>query len=750
MWANISQKRTLLRFKQAMANANDAKSRIDDSSDDREPRFFVRQLLVDFEPNDIGIAWKLETEAVAFGFEFIGKANFRDINFGEMGKNGESFRVADRDSVRPGFKLCRYCGMVQKPPKRADNRNVVPAQSHARDCAAFGGDDPETIIDCLYLYREFSSEALRILVPYTRAGLDETVLQSFMAALQLGLKKRFGGKVDHLRITPQEQPGANGGPSRQYVLLYDSVPGGTGYLHQLLSEDAQTLGEVLVQAFEAIQGCNCLSDPEKDGCYRCVYQYRQGRAMAQVSRRTAQAVLGDLVGSLDRLEKVKSISEIFINPQFDSVLESRFIESLRRLGGAKDLQGRQALPTVRVLQEVVQGKSGYLLQVGTEHYWVRPQVDIGLEQGVTAASRPDFLLVPTRSSSSRRPIAVFADGWSYHRDSLREDSRKRSALVSSGRYWVWSVTWEDVEAALAGSLERDFDLANVHARLNADHPLVSGAAMALEVASHGRNENAVAALLRWLALPGSDAQEERLCREAALVLARMIVAPGSAEQGPASTVLKAIAANLPEGCHDEPENAVAALSRSIHGVTTVGYAWPQAFMSRRFGTGYGAVRLQVDMAESQDALKESWREWLALYNCLQVLPNTYLMEGNGVLHGDYSGLGKVGSGFVGPQLISEADPWQSILPAALSDLHAGIALLRDAGLPAPDQVGFELAASSGEVLAEAELVWESAQVVVLAEHQSEQRAAWENEGWQVILANQEHWSDRVMDLIKEE
>lgn len=39
MWANVSQKRTLLRFKQAMANARDDRSRIDDSSDDREPRF---------------------------------------------------------------------------------------------------------------------------------------------------------------------------------------------------------------------------------------------------------------------------------------------------------------------------------------------------------------------------------------------------------------------------------------------------------------------------------------------------------------------------------------------------------------------------------------------------------------------------------------------------------------------------------------------------------------------------------------
>jgi DEAD/DEAH box helicase domain-containing protein len=63
-------------------------------------------------------------------------------------------------------------------------------------------------------------------VPYTKNGVDERVVQSFMAALQLGLKRRFGGKVDHLRMVQQDEPGKNGGPRKHYVMLYDSVPGG--------------------------------------------------------------------------------------------------------------------------------------------------------------------------------------------------------------------------------------------------------------------------------------------------------------------------------------------------------------------------------------------------------------------------------------------------------------------------------------------------------------------------------------------
>src|SRR4029077_17033007 len=137
--------------------------RIDDSADDREPKFYVRQLLADFDAEDIKEAWRLKTADLPFGFEFIQRATFRDVNFGEVSKPGDTFKVADQETARPGFKLCRHCGKVQTPPRRHDEG---PTQQHSFECAKRGSDDPADIVDCLYLYREFSSEALRILVPY--------------------------------------------------------------------------------------------------------------------------------------------------------------------------------------------------------------------------------------------------------------------------------------------------------------------------------------------------------------------------------------------------------------------------------------------------------------------------------------------------------------------------------------------------------------------------------------------------------
>jgi len=62
------------------------------------------------------------------------------------------------------------------------------------------------IIDCLYLYRQYESEAIRILLPRLSLAAREEQIQSFVAALQLGLKARFGGQVDHLNITLSDEP----------------------------------------------------------------------------------------------------------------------------------------------------------------------------------------------------------------------------------------------------------------------------------------------------------------------------------------------------------------------------------------------------------------------------------------------------------------------------------------------------------------------------------------------------------------
>jgi DEAD/DEAH box helicase domain-containing protein len=755
MWADAAQKRTLLRFRQAIANSDDTKVRIDDSVDDREPKFYVRQLMADFEPKDIREAWHIKT-GLPFGFEFVSRVTFRDVNFGELVKPGESFKVADKESSRPGFKLCKHCGKVQKPPK---NRFEPAGQHHSFDCAKHGSEDPANLLECLYLYREFTSEALRILVPYTKSGVDEEVVQSFMAALQMGLKRRFGGKVDHLRLVTQDEPGKDGGPRRHFVMLYDSVPGGTGYLHQLLAQDAGTLADVLRMALDTINKCTCNEDPEKDGCYRCVYQYRLGRNMNLVSRDRGKEVLTELVAALDQLEKVATISDIFINPNFDSVLESRFIECLRRMGGTL------GLPPVKLVQDIVNGKSGYVMELGGQRYRIEPQCNIEASEGVAVASKPDFVIWPWQAGSSRKPIAVFCDGWTYHQHSLREDAAKRSALVASGNYWVWSVTHEDVKMALTSAAGTDLDsplvALNRHAGASAPPGLPRSAPGAFSY-------HAVFQLLSALAMPpgtlGSpDAAVAQLQRNA-LWLGYLMVPPTQKEMESVKTEMATWSQKLPIWLQSPGAKHLPSLSRDDASPVALSW-WPMVCIDGKLEgvTSPGALVLDdlVDQSEQKPHL--DWRRWLQLFNTFQTLPGMLMTTLSGIQAGDLESLVTMKPAAMAPvgstDQVALSQEWTAVLGMTIEELRSGLHTLARRGAM-PPVIGHELANERGVVIAEAEMAWADWRLVLLTFDQADLESVWKSSGWKALVLDEDcsvvdgvPWTDAVcvaLDIGKSE
>src|SRR5439155_1325136 len=125
-----------------------------------ENRFYANQRRVEIDQINMGLA-KLEWWRLWPGCPHlehlevhgIARVTFRDVNFGELSKPGDTFSVADQSTVRPGFALCRHCGKVQTPQRpRAQN---APAQDHSFECAKRDSKDPADLVDCLYLYREF-------------------------------------------------------------------------------------------------------------------------------------------------------------------------------------------------------------------------------------------------------------------------------------------------------------------------------------------------------------------------------------------------------------------------------------------------------------------------------------------------------------------------------------------------------------------------------------------------------------------
>ena len=150
-----------------------------------------------------------------FGFEYVPDATFREMNFGRMDEQESPTAFAGEVMPRKGFSVCRRCGGVQG----ADGEVL-----HTFTCGASGD---QSIVDCLYLYREFNSEAVRILIPHIGSPDAEQRNSSFIAALELGLRRRFAGAVDHLRVATCKFPPAESGADLTFLMLYDRVPGGT-------------------------------------------------------------------------------------------------------------------------------------------------------------------------------------------------------------------------------------------------------------------------------------------------------------------------------------------------------------------------------------------------------------------------------------------------------------------------------------------------------------------------------------------
>ena len=80
------------------------------------------------------------------------------------------------------------------------------------------------------------------------------------------------------------------------------------------------------------------------------------------------------------------------------------------------------------------------------------------KHGVSIASKPDFIFWPARESANIKPIAVFLDGYEFHFNKVNDDTRKRQAIVNSGKFLVWTLYWDDLTHASNKHFKEHFHL----------------------------------------------------------------------------------------------------------------------------------------------------------------------------------------------------------------------------------------------------------------------------------------------------
>lgn len=723
-WSDASQRRDMLKLRQVFAWSPESRVRIADDSEERTPTFYNRQTLVSLEERGQQQGWVIDHEQAPFGFEYIRRATLREVNFGPHSDRGLKLSVGGQSSVRQGFQLCRECGTVQRRLRRKGD----PAEDHDHSCRFRGAQDGASLMDCLYLYREVRSEAVRLLLPFLEeeGGPISPRQQSFIAALQMGLADFFGGSIDHLRATTYTEPVPHQSTRRPYLLLYDSIPGGTGYLKELVRAPEKVFA-ILERALGRLKSCACNQDPDRDGCYRCLLAYRSSREMSATSRDLAVELLHSILRHKDRLKPTEDLSQVPLNALFDSILEARFIESLGRG------QVGQARLRPQVTREIVRGAPGYSLKLGVHRWLIQPQVDLGLADGVALRCRPDFVLWPASSEDPRRPVAVFTDGLAYHKDRLEDDARKRAALLHSGRFLVWSLNWDDVQEALqqktsapwVAPLDQSPRLSDWVRKLTGALHSPPGTGALLQTSSHHL-------LLHYLA------HRDPPNRAAAQVLA---LAPllGQRLQGDAlQAATDALSAQAsPEALDFLLEHAELGAHLESRHLSFWALASTRALQTSSPEAMSLAVVLRDEPEQRSTAsFKQDWRDFLRLLNLFQFLPRFWFTA----------------SGAASPEA-AVVTPVQPPAPVAEPATTAGqpepdatqsawaellrfgdgyedlLGALRLAGCAPPLQ-GFEPVNEHGHPEGLAELAWEERRLAIL--YQGDDPAPFMRRGWTVL------------------
>ncbi|RCG32877.1 DUF1998 domain-containing protein [Sphaerisporangium album] len=422
-------------------------AQIRDDHDDRERRYYEQAVAVDLEPADIAPgSWR--HAKTTFGVDFTRKAVIRRFNLGTTRYDRPATdRFAGEDVRLNPFHACPACGgatwdgppamMATIGPQASSFAD--PSRKHHRPWCAYrrAAEDVEHVK--LILAHVLRTEALRILLPVATLLIEQR-MASFEAALMAGVAACYGGDPDHLAVVTATMPDQETGRRRRFLVLHDTLPGGTGYLHRLSTPEE--FRKVLAAARDIVETCACATDGSKVACHRCLLAHVSGDKYDKVSRAEALIMLRELLEEWDTAT-VASTDAISLWDQVESELEARF------LGGLQAWARRSDTPGTLGRAGTVNGRRTADLRIeqadGSIAHWQM------ILQNTIRETRPDVLfrrLDAVSVTSGPAEVAVYLDGYNYHaspaKNRLAGDAAKRTRLRAHGTL-VFQLTWDDLD-----------------------------------------------------------------------------------------------------------------------------------------------------------------------------------------------------------------------------------------------------------------------------------------------------------------
>jgi DEAD/DEAH box helicase domain-containing protein len=454
---DLGQQRAFLEFprSQALSYMEHYDSLSGDRDEERQRELY--QIIRSFDQTVEAPSGAVGDDSLPFGMEYRAAMVMREVNVGYHGMPGSVPFGPDHRAPEAGFQVCQHCGVVayaHTPPDETIHRRSCQARRRFERLRQEGRAGDPFRWTSLYLYRELRSEAIRLLLPL----VDDADMATLIACLYLGLRLRFEGDPAHLIVAPQILPEAASGLRWHYLVLLDAVPGGTGYLKTLyqakdgLGREGEGVMEVLRRARDTLETCRCqrLSEEDgredTDGCYRCIRAYHLQYSAASISRKRGVQLLNQIIAAGERRVQKVALTDIKPDALFGSLLEKKFVDALHAY-----VEQRQGTWEATIIN----GRQGFRFALpGSGRLWeLELQPVLGVAQGVMVSSQPDFLL--RCDDAQVKPVAIFTDGFEYHcfpTNRLADDLQKRRAILESGHYLVWSLTWDDLTEGAAEAL----------------------------------------------------------------------------------------------------------------------------------------------------------------------------------------------------------------------------------------------------------------------------------------------------------
>jgi len=443
-------------------------------------------------------------------------------------------------------------------------------------------------------------------------------LHTFKAALELGFKKLFKGNPGHLLIKEQAEPlNDEEGVFRQYLVICDTVPGGTGYLKDLVYSGG--LMKAMRYAYDTLKNCTCNDDEMLDGCYKCIYAHKHQFQIENISRNRALRMLEDILSYEDDLQEITNLSTISIDSVLESELEERFVDTLQEYCFKND--------TWKWEDIAINGKPGGLLTTGQYKWKVEPQVEIGDAEGISEATRPDIVFWPEEGNPGVA-IALYLDGYKYHVSPNKEysamsrDIDKRHAIIKSEKFNVWTLTWFDLN-----EFDDHNDGAHLFSKINHDglNRILQKSGVQFFQAAH-LNINPVQFFFNYLINPDNvDWKKIAMCIIAFHVTANRYNA-NDIERVSDQLLESNDLSSIPFEPSDDPQDPFAKIIKTNF-ITHLSSAPIKALQEMSADNVNLITRIEVDR-ESRDSsdYRADWRIFWQTINIIQFMPNMKIVS----------------------------------------------------------------------------------------------------------------------------